>query len=59
MSQISHFLCDNKTRNANIHHRTLQGMFPNLDREVIVDVVRGQDGHVGRAVDACLALTAT
>jgi hypothetical protein len=44
---------------TNIHPRTLQGMFPALDREVIVDVVRGQDGHVGRAVDACLALTAT
>lgn len=39
--------------------RTLQGMFPNLDQEVIVDVVRAQDGHVGRAVDACLALTTT
>jgi hypothetical protein len=33
-------------------------MFPNLDHEVIVDVVRAQDGHVGRAVDACLALSA-
>lgn len=40
-------------------YRTLQGMFPNLDREVIVDVVRAQEGNVGRAVDACLALTTT
>ena len=40
-------------------NRTLQGMFPNLDQEVIIDVVRAQDGHVGRAVDACLALTTT
>ena len=32
-------------------------MFPNLDQEVIEDVVRGQEGHVGRAVDACLALS--
>jgi hypothetical protein len=40
-------------------NRTLQGMFPNLDQEVIVDVVRAEGGHVGRAVDACLALTTT
>lgn len=31
-------------------------MFPNLDKEVIEDVVRAQEGNVGRAVDACLAL---
>jgi len=32
-------------------------MFPNLDREVIEDVTRAQEGNVGRAVDACLALS--
>lgn len=32
-------------------------MFPNLDREVIEDVVRAQEGNVGRAVDACLTLS--
>lgn len=48
-----------KVRIADEYGRTLQGMFPNLDQEVIVDVVRAQDGHVGRAVDACLALTTT
>lgn len=37
---------------------TLCGMFPNLDKEVIDDVVRQKDGRVGLAVDACLALTA-
>lgn len=37
--------------------RTLQSMFPNLDKEVIEDVVRAQGGNVGRAVDACLALS--
>jgi len=37
---------------------TLRGMFPNLDREVISDVVRQKQGRVGLAVDACLALTA-
>ncbi|KAK4506573.1 hypothetical protein PRZ48_000305 [Zasmidium cellare] len=36
---------------------TLQSMFPNLDKEVIEDVVRAQEGNVGRAVDACLALS--
>ncbi|KAF2129217.1 hypothetical protein P153DRAFT_315949 [Dothidotthia symphoricarpi CBS 119687] len=35
---------------------TLTGMFPQLDRDVIEDVVRGKDGRVGPAVDACLAL---
>ncbi len=37
---------------------TLCGMFPNLDKEVIDDVVRLKQGRVGLAVDACLALTA-
>ncbi|KAK1074724.1 hypothetical protein LTR74_000968 [Friedmanniomyces endolithicus] len=36
---------------------TLQSMFPALDREVIEDVTRAQEGNVGRAVDACLALS--
>jgi len=36
---------------------TLQSMFPNLDKEVIQDVTRAQEGNVGRAVDACLALS--
>jgi hypothetical protein len=35
---------------------TLAGMFPNLDREIIDDVVREKEGRVGLAVDACLAL---
>lgn len=38
---------------------TLQGMFPALDREVIEDVVRLNEGRVGSAVDACLALSTT
>ena len=37
---------------------TLSGMFPNLDREIIDDVVRQKHGRVGLAVDACLSLTA-
>lgn len=36
--------------------RTLQGMFPDLDKDVISDVVRMKEGRVGLAVDACLAL---
>lgn len=32
-------------------------MFPNLDKEVIEDVTRSQEGNVGKAVDACLALS--
>jgi len=36
---------------------TLETMFPNLDREVIEDVVRSQSGNVGKAVDACLAMS--
>ncbi|KAF2844792.1 hypothetical protein T440DRAFT_473114 [Plenodomus tracheiphilus IPT5] len=35
---------------------TLAGMFPQLEREVIADVVRVKEGRVGLAVDACLAL---
>jgi hypothetical protein len=41
---------------TNTIFRTLQGMFPDLDREVISDVVRMKEGRVGSAVDACLAL---
>ncbi|PVH87345.1 hypothetical protein DL98DRAFT_405753 [Cadophora sp. DSE1049] len=36
---------------------TLSGMFPDLDREIISDVVTLKDGRVGLAVDACLALS--
>ncbi|KAK9370448.1 hypothetical protein V1509DRAFT_575558 [Lipomyces kononenkoae] len=35
---------------------TLQQMFPNLDIEVIEDVVSQKHGRVGVAIDACLAL---
>lgn len=38
---------------------TLQGMFPQLEKEVLVDVVRHNEGRVGKAVDACLALSAS
>ncbi|KAI4254562.1 MAG: hypothetical protein LQ352_003033 [Teloschistes flavicans] len=37
---------------------TLAGMFPDLDRDIIDDVVREKEGRVGLAVDACLALNA-
>ncbi|KAI9932900.1 hypothetical protein MW887_009152 [Aspergillus wentii] len=37
---------------------TLSNMFPNLDRDVIEDVVKIKEGRVGLAVDACLALSA-
>lgn len=37
---------------------TLFGMFPNLDKDLIEDVVKAKEGRVGLAVDACLALTA-
>ncbi|KAI0427725.1 hypothetical protein F5Y09DRAFT_315268 [Xylaria sp. FL1042] len=37
---------------------TLAGMFPDLDREIISDVVHQKEGRVGLAVDACLALSA-
>lgn len=36
---------------------TLAGMFPQLDKDVISDVVRMKEGRVGLAVDACLALS--
>ncbi|KAL4920258.1 hypothetical protein BDW62DRAFT_14226 [Aspergillus aurantiobrunneus] len=36
---------------------TLSNMFPNLDRDVIEDVVKMKEGRVGLAVDACLALS--
>jgi len=36
---------------------TLAGMFPDLDREIISDVVYQKQGRVGQAVDACLALS--
>ena len=36
---------------------TLSGMFPDLDKDVISDVVRLKEGRVGLAVDACLALS--
>lgn len=36
----------------------LTGMFPDLDRDIIDDVVREKRGRVGLAVDACLALNA-
>jgi len=38
---------------------TLSGMFPNLDKDVILDVVRANEGRVGLAVDACLALNSS
>ncbi|KAI0387758.1 hypothetical protein F5Y04DRAFT_10936 [Hypomontagnella monticulosa] len=37
---------------------TLARMFPDLDRDVISDVVYQKEGRVGVAVDACLALSA-
>jgi hypothetical protein len=36
---------------------TLSGMFPDLDKDVISDVVYQKEGRVGLAVDACLALS--
>ncbi|KAK6221340.1 hypothetical protein LQW54_001439 [Pestalotiopsis sp. IQ-011] len=36
---------------------TLAGMFPDLDRDIISDVVYQKEGRVGQAVDACLALS--
>ncbi|KAJ0164513.1 Vacuolar protein sorting-associated protein 9a [Colletotrichum tanaceti] len=36
---------------------TLAGMFPDLDRDIISDVVHQKQGRVGQAVDACLALS--
>ncbi|KAL2267106.1 hypothetical protein VTJ83DRAFT_4383 [Remersonia thermophila] len=46
-----------RAEHANIVE-TLAGMFPDLDREVISDVVYQKEGRVGLAVDACLALSA-
>lgn len=48
-----------RVREHKVVVETLQSMFPNLDHEVIEDVVRAQEGNVGRAVDACLALSST
>ncbi|KAI5284168.1 hypothetical protein KEM54_001549, partial [Ascosphaera aggregata] len=39
-------------------HRDVIDMFPNLDKDVIDDVVKVKGGRVGPAVDACLALSA-
>lgn len=42
------------------HHNvveTLAGMFPDLDKDIISDVVYQKQGRVGLAVDACLALS--
>ncbi|XXG98397.1 hypothetical protein Hte_004720 [Hypoxylon texense] len=36
---------------------TLASMFPDLDRDIISDVVYQKEGRVGLAVDACLALS--
>nr|POE47557.1 vacuolar protein sorting-associated protein 9a [Quercus suber] len=46
-----------RVREHRVVVETLQSMFPNLDKELIEDVVRAQEGNVGRAVDACLALS--
>ncbi|KXT17713.1 hypothetical protein AC579_3599 [Pseudocercospora musae] len=46
-----------RVREHKVVVETLQSMFPNLDTEVIEDVVRAQEGNVGRAVDGCLALS--
>lgn len=32
-------------------------MFPDLDADIIGDVVRMKGGQIGQAVDACLALS--
>ncbi|KAF3766825.1 hypothetical protein M406DRAFT_337748 [Cryphonectria parasitica EP155] len=47
----------NRAEHANIVE-TLAGMFPDLDKEIISDVVYQKEGRVGLAVDACLALSA-
>lgn len=36
---------------------TLTGMFPDLDREIISDVIIQKEGRIGLAVEACLALS--
>ncbi|EMD01227.1 hypothetical protein BAUCODRAFT_46571, partial [Baudoinia panamericana UAMH 10762] len=46
-----------RAREHQVVVETLQSMFPNLDKDVIEDVTRAQEGNVGRAVDACLALS--
>ncbi|KAH9844610.1 vacuolar sorting protein 9-like protein [Teratosphaeria destructans] len=46
-----------RVREHKVVVETLQSMFPNLDQEVIEDVTRAQEGNVGKAVDACLALS--
>ncbi|KAJ8115493.1 hypothetical protein ONZ43_g4654 [Nemania bipapillata] len=43
---------------SSANSQTLAGMFPDLDREIISDVVHQKEGRVGLAVDACLALSA-
>ncbi|KAF4512504.1 hypothetical protein G6O67_001636 [Ophiocordyceps sinensis] len=45
-----------RAEHANIVE-TLAGMFPDLDRDVISDVVYQKEARVGLAVDACLALS--
>jgi len=45
-----------RAEHANIVE-TLAGMFPDLDRDIISDVVYEKEGRVGLAVDACLALS--
>ncbi|RMZ82122.1 hypothetical protein DV737_g2233, partial [Chaetothyriales sp. CBS 132003] len=62
LSTIGRIFSDQDQESPRAEHRTvvetLCGMFPNLDKEVIDDVVRQKQGRVGLAVDACLALTA-
>lgn len=41
---------------ARVAH-TLHSMFPNLDREIIDDVLYEKSNQIGEAVDVCLALT--
>ncbi|KAF4556981.1 VPS9a-like protein [Elsinoe fawcettii] len=48
-----------RTEEHRVVVETLQGMFPDLDKDVISDVVRMKEGRVGMAVDACLALSAS
>ncbi|KAL8404924.1 hypothetical protein RB594_009711 [Gaeumannomyces avenae] len=45
-----------KAEHANVVE-TLAGMFPDLDKDIISDVVYQKQGRVGLAVDACLALS--
>ncbi|KAK5739062.1 hypothetical protein LTR17_005580 [Elasticomyces elasticus] len=46
-----------RVREHQVVVETLQSMFPNLEKDLIEDVTRAQEGNVGRAVDACLALS--